>query len=263
MSRAGFTVALIGPDGAGKTTIARRLPGRLTRPCSYIYMGVAVESSSHLLPTTRVIEALKERRRGSRRATGPAAGPPAKDGDARRDDGSAASPSAASPSVASPSPGRAGRTGSRTSARPGWIRSSARSVASALKLTNRLAEEWYRQAIVWRERRRGRIVVMDRHFFIDYHAADVVAADRTIRRRIHGWVLEHLYPRPDLVLYLDAPAEVLLARKGEGTLESLERRRRDYFQVGGLVPTFEVVDATRPLESVVEDVVRRIEDYPA
>ncbi len=35
-------------------------------------------------------------------------------------------------------------------------------------------------------------------------------------------------PRPDIVLVLDAPAEVLLARKGEHDLVALERARVGY-----------------------------------
>ena len=56
--RAGFTVALIGPDGAGKTTVARALDSELPFPVAYLYMGVNPDSSNHLLFTTRVVHAL-------------------------------------------------------------------------------------------------------------------------------------------------------------------------------------------------------------
>jgi thymidylate kinase len=240
------TVALIGPDGAGKTTIARRLPDLLPFPTSYVYMGVAVESSDRLLPTTRLAHALKRR---------------------KREGGSSASP----PAVADAT-GTTGPPGTRAAKvsmpRRGRRRSGPRRILGAilgpplagLRLVNRLAEEWYRQAVTWREELRGRVVVFDRHFFIDYHAADIAAPERTVRRRVHGWTLEHLYPRPDLVIFLDAPAEVLFARKGEGTLESLERRRRDYLALAPLVHRFEVVDASRPLDVVTADVIRILTD---
>lgn len=243
--RRGFAVALIGPDGAGKTTIAHRLPDLVDRPMRYLYMGVAVESSNRLLPTTRLAAALKQRRGAAPRTAAPRT--VAASGDVASGDAPVARRSRGGPT--------------RT------LKRAARSVASsafgALKLANRLAEEWYRQAIASWNMWRGRIVVYDRHFFIDYHAADIVAADRTTRRRVHGWLLERTYPRPHLVIYLDAPAEVLLARKGEGTLESLERRRADYLTLAPLVERFEVVDGNRPLDAVVADVValvRRVDD---
>ena len=55
-------------------------------------------------------------------------------------------------------------------------------------------------------------------------------------RRIHGYNLRRLYPRPDLVILLDAPAEVFFARKGEGTLESIESRRQEYLAQRDDVP---------------------------
>src|SRR4051812_18703285 len=54
-----MTVALIGPDGAGKTTIARRLESAAELRIKYLYMGVSAASSNRLLPTTRVLYALK------------------------------------------------------------------------------------------------------------------------------------------------------------------------------------------------------------
>ena len=54
-----FTVALIGPDGAGKSTVGRELERRLSFPAKYIYMGVNLESSNLVLPTTRLILGIK------------------------------------------------------------------------------------------------------------------------------------------------------------------------------------------------------------
>lgn len=55
-------VALIGVDGAGKTTIANRLLEQYERPLKYLYMGTAVASSNVTLPTSRLMLWLKTRR---------------------------------------------------------------------------------------------------------------------------------------------------------------------------------------------------------
>jgi thymidylate kinase len=110
-------------------------------------------------------------------------------------------------------------------------------------------------------RRRGSIVVFDRHFFADYYAYDVAPRRRSASRRLHGFVLSRLYPKPDLVVYLDAPAEVLLERKGEGTLESLTRRRQEYLALARVLQRFAVVDAARPLDQVTRDVVELIRAF--
>ena len=77
-------------------------------------------------------------------------------------------------------------------------------------------------------------------------------------QKVHGFVLNRFYPRPDFVVFLDAPAEVLFRRKGEGTVGLLEQRRADYLQMKDLVKHFEIVDANRDLEDVVRDVSGRI-----
>jgi thymidylate kinase len=222
-----FSAALIGPDGAGKTTIARVLPERLPMRTTYLYMGVAAESSNKLLPTTRVIEAIKARRRVS---------------------------GAVAPSTTAVQ----GTTGGGRRRRGGPLKAALKAVGAGLRLGNRVAEEWYRQGVAWSHQARGEVVLFDRHFYIDYHAADIAGAPTSGRRRIHGWMLEHVYPRPDLVVYLDAPVEVLLARKGEGTLESIARRQEDYRSLAGEVERFAIVDANRPLEAVIDDVVAEI-----
>jgi thymidylate kinase len=199
-----FTVALVGPDGAGKTSVARELARKLPLPTTYLYMGVAPGSSNRLLPTTWVVHALR-RRRSVPTQTGPA-------GVGRRGGG----------------------------------------VRSLLRLANRVAEESYRQVLAWWHRARGRVVLFDRHFFADYYSTDVRQAT-SLARRLHGLFLARVYPKPDLVVYLDAPAALLLARKGEGTLESLESLRRNYEALAEAAPRFVRIDASQPLDAVVAD----------
>lgn len=217
-----FTVALVGADGAGKTTIARRLERESPVPLKYLYMGINADASNVMLPTTRLW-------RATRRALGRGA-----------DQGGPPDPAARAP-------------------RRGFARLRVE-LKQALRLVHRLAEEWYRQLVAWYHRRRGRVVVFDRHFYADYYAHEIKAGTpaRSIASRVHGWLLDRVYPRPELVIVLDAPTAVLFERKGEGTPDTLERRRQEYLDLRDVVENFRLVDAARELEVVTADVTRTI-----
>lgn len=214
------TVALIGADGAGKTSVARALEGSPELRVKYLYMGINAEASNHMLPTTRALRALK-------RALGRG-----------RDEGGPPDPARAA---------RRPRHGLRA-----WLGQGK----SALLLLNRLCEERYRVAVARRYERRGYVVVYDRHFFADYWAHDGAGAQRPLSfvRRAHARWLARL-PRPDCTILLDAPASVLFARKAEGTLELLERRRQEYLDMRAALGNCAVVDAARPREAVQAEVL--------
>ena len=65
-------------------------------------------------------------------------------------------------------------------------------------------------------------------------------------------------PQPDMVFYLDAPPDVLLARKQEVPKASLEKSRAAYLRLARGNARIHVIDAARPLDEVVEDVLGRI-----
>ena len=204
------TVAVVGPDGAGKSALVAALPASLPVPSATVYLGVNLEASRSMLPTTRLALALKRRGSGRPDLTGRFEAPV---------DG------------------------------PGGVRRAAR---RTLRLVAWIAEEWYRAALVALRARGGRLVLCDRHFLCDYYAADVAPRPgRSLLSRIHGWQLGRFYPRPDLVLVLDAPPEVLHARKGEDSLESLAGRRADYLALKDVLPAVEVIDADRPFDEVL------------
>jgi thymidylate kinase len=222
-----FTVALIGLDGSGKTTISRRLETELGLPVASIYMGVNMYSSRVMLPHMRLIRFVRQRMR---------ADDPNLRSDIRR---------------VKPQPKTA-------------VRRTVASIRSGLRLAGWLAEESYRLFVARRHTRRGRVVVFDRHFFADFYAEQVAAppaSPRPFARRIHGFVLRHVYPRPDLAVYLDAPPEVVYARKPEGTLERLRQRREGYLAVLPAFPEHVVVDASLPADEVVKQVAAAIRSF--
>ena len=220
-----ISVAIIGPDGAGKSTITELLerepmPALVKR----IDMGGNLEASSLMLPTTLLALAVNSAR-------------------GRRSD------------MVAPSENLPPATGST-------LRRTVKGGARAVRLLMWLAEEWFRQLVAEYHRRRGSIVVFDRHFYADYYHFDVAAGGRrSASSRVHGFLLEHAYPKPDLVICLDAPGEVLFERKREASPDWLEQRRRQYLQLAAVVPAFVVVDVDRPLDLVTREVATVITEF--
>jgi len=209
-------IAVIGGDGAGKTTVTRHLldSGRL--PLRYLYMGINVASSNVALPTSRLLQRLRHGRTGPTTTHASASGRP------------------------------------KARGAKGALRSGAR-------LLYRLSEEWYRQALCWLYELRGEIVLCDRHFLFDFYEPAERRTAKGLADRFHLWILRYAYPRPDLVLFLDAPAEVLMARKGEATIGFLEGRRAAMLEIGADDPRFIRIDATQPLDAVAAEVEARID----
>jgi hypothetical protein len=99
--------------------------------------------------------------------------------------------------------------------------------------------------------RRGRLVLYDRYV---YDALVPTRFHYSRRGRARRWLLAHACPAPELVVFLDAPGEVLHARKGEKTVELLESQRRAYRTVLARLPRAAIVDASRDAEHVRPEV---------
>lgn len=182
--RLGPIVALVGPDGAGKSTVLAALRERLPLATSLHYLGV------------------------------------------RRQ------PAGAGAQARSPRPPGAWAT----------ARETAVVLRRAFLHARRLAGV---HAAAWR----GRVVICDRH------PLEVLVVDprrSALARVVERQIVTRLLPWPDCIVVLDAPGEVMHARKGERDPDRLERLRGHYREV--LVPRGAVVIRTDgPLERAVDE----------
>ena len=175
--RRGPSVALLGPDGAGKSHLVRELPGAFPLEVRTFYLGLYPAGSEH--------------HRGPK----------------------------------------------------------------GLGFVLRLGGMWRRYARARFHQLRGRMALFDRHPY------DARLTPRTRPRRadrLRRAVLGHALPAPDLLLILDAPGDVLYARKPEHPADVLEAEMVRYRELAGRLPRAELVDATRSPDEVLDDVVTRI-----
>lgn len=237
-----LTVCLIGPDGVGKTTIAKTVEASLSLPAKYIYMGMNPETSNYMLPTTRWWEGRKKRRKHPSTAVKTTKKIRAQ----ATQDIAKIIPKVVFPGI-----------DSSISKGPRYI---AIVLVKSFGFVNRIAEEWYRQTIAFLFRQRGYVVIFDRHFIYDYYHYDIAPRNeqRPLKRKIHGFLLKKTLREPDLVICLDAPAEVIYERKQDFSAEVLATMRDRYLRLGALVRNFRVVNANRSPEVVALDVAKLI-----
>jgi thymidylate kinase len=98
---------------------------------------------------------------------------------------------------------------------------------------------------------RATLILHDRHF------VDALVDAR--RYRYGGplwllWLIWRCIPKPDLIILLDAPAEVLQKRKQEVSFAETDRQRRTYLELVESLGNGHVVRADQPLEHVLTDV---------
>lgn len=223
-----FTVALIGGDGAGKTTVAQAVMQSSGLPMKYLYMGLSTRSSNRALPTSRLVLLVKRRLYRSRSQL--PAGQPGGD-----------------------IPAGELEYAENTH---GWLWNTAR-------FLNRLAEASYRQVLSLAYQLQGNVVLYDRHFYFDTAPGVVASANQSLLLydRLLFWIMTHLYPRPSLTIFLDAPPDLLYRRKGEASPEYLTQQRLAFLDQGRKLAHFVQVDASQPLDVVIATVMQHIRGY--
>jgi thymidylate kinase len=168
--RSGLSLAVLGPDGAGKTTLTEALRATIPIPAQSVYLGIWRQArlEDHL---HRIF--------------------------------------------------------------------GARLAVRLVKLVGKAASIAY-------HRRLGRLVLLDRYTC----DADLPSADLDVWGRISTRLVRHTNADPDVMILLDAPAELMYARKGEHSVDELELRRDAYLSMRGRFPQMAVVDAAQPPDEV-------------
>jgi hypothetical protein len=121
-----------------------------------------------------------------------------------------------------------------------------------LGLAVNLGTQWRRYLTARARQAAGHLVVFDRYTF---DALLPTSRRLTAVGRLRRWLLARSCPAPDLVVVLDAPGDVLYARKQEHDPIVLERQRQAYLQMGATIPGVAVVDATADADGLRQTVM--------
>ncbi len=126
---------------------------------------------------------------------------------------------------------------------------------------------WHYLPFVWgwwvyvsRVLRRGGMVIIDRYYY------DFFVDQRRYRLNLPRWILRLGFvfvKKPDMVFCLDADPEILQARKKEVSFAECARQRKVYRALTEKLPNGHVIDASQPLEKVVQNVQGIVLDFMA
>lgn len=197
--RRGLFVALVGPDGAGKTTLAHSLSTDPSLNARSIYMGRNPQVRRTTLPVPAWL--------------------------------------------------RQNRPGMTTSLPP-----LIAHAAKGLGFCQVLVEQWLCYLAAYRHQRLGGVVLFDRYV----SDPDPDAERRSVGQRLRRALLNGGAPRLDLVIVLDASADMLYARKPEHPIARLQRMRASYLGLAEAVPNAVIVDASQDASAVATAVASLI-----
>ena len=224
------TIALIGADGSGKTTIAKMLLNSPPTKMKYLYMGLNTESSNFALPTSRLIYYLKLLKY-------------------KKKNKNLKNVKLKNLSLHTLNDNRNLDTRNK--------------LGATARMVNRIAEACYRQVISWIFQIRGYAVLYDRHYIFELPKNETKEKLKNYRltTTIYVWMINKIISVPDLVFLLYAPPEVLFERKGEADVEYLKKRTESFMKVGNKLKNFVIIDATQPLDIVFADVFNKSNDF--
>jgi thymidylate kinase len=98
---------------------------------------------------------------------------------------------------------------------------------------------------------KGGLVLIDRYYY------DFLVDQRRYRMRVPSWLVRvglAFLKKPDLVLLLDAPAEILQSRKREVELAETQRQREAYLKMIKSLPNGRVINAAQAPQEVTREI---------
>ncbi|MDZ4141377.1 MAG: hypothetical protein U1C48_05165 [Methylotenera sp.] len=193
----GLVVAVLGPDGSGKTTVIEHL-------------------EHELAPAFRKVKRFHLRPHFGQQGAG----------------GIVTNPHASPPR--------------------GWLASLAKMVLFTLDYWSGYL------SIIYPAKTCSTLVIFDRHFY------DMVVDPKRYRLPINFWLTRFfvkLVPKPDLWLVLDAPAALLVSRKGEIDLASAEALSAGYRTLANTLPHGYLVDTSTSLDATLGSAVQKITEF--
>jgi|GEM_PF-2584040 len=203
IGRKGLRVALLGPDGSGKTTLANEIAKKKAFNSKYVYMG----NNNHILPTRRVLKLIFGNRNSKNNKP---------------------------------------KSGMRNSNQDATIpvKGKGREVIAVLRFVHDLIDYYLRYYIYnYLNSKKGWLVINDRYIYDMLLSRDIVYNLPIVKK-----IILRFYPAPDFAFILKAPAEIMLIRKGEHTiniLNAMEEKYRtfsEYLQNCFYIPTNNSID---------------------
>jgi thymidylate kinase len=105
---------------------------------------------------------------------------------------------------------------------------------------------------------RAGLALIDRYYY------DFFVDQRRYRLQVPQWLVRLGYwpiTKPDLVMLLDAPPEVLQSRKQEVSFQETERQCKQYRELVGGLKNGRIIDATQTPDKVAADMVKQVLDF--
>lgn len=215
------SIAFVGVDGAGKTTLAKNVGEQLPFPTKYMYMGLSTLKSEPAFITTKIIRYWKLRSLGV---------PSHNEVD-----------SLDYSSITRDYHYKPGNSGHF------WV---------ILRKLNYLVDVLYRLLFSFYYQLDGNLVVFDRDFLFmsapEFNGNEPVYKHWT--DRFLYWIFNNIYPKPGMVFFLDAPPELLYDRRKEEPVDYLRKRRTAIIEQGKKTKNFITIDSTQPLDVVMREV---------